>query len=74
MFLLHIDFSPLTGKLRYANNSNYKNDVMIRKEVMSLLRDFLIHYSLAFCHFLFFLGVVMKDKEEESINMSVDSF
>ena len=21
------------GKLRYANNSNYKNDVMIRKEV-----------------------------------------
>lgn len=23
----------LTGKLRYANNSNYKNDVMIRKEV-----------------------------------------
>ena len=21
-----------TGKLRYANNSNYKNDVMIRKE------------------------------------------
>lgn len=23
-----------TGKLRYANNSNYKNDVMIRKEVI----------------------------------------
>lgn len=23
----------LLGKLRYANNSNYKNDVMIRKEV-----------------------------------------
>lgn len=23
----------LAGKLRYANNSNYKNDVMIRKEV-----------------------------------------
>ncbi|CAN0071100.1 unnamed protein product [Discosporangium mesarthrocarpum] len=22
------------GKLRYANNSNYKNDTMIRKEVM----------------------------------------
>ena len=22
-----------TGKLRYANNSNYKNDTMIRKEV-----------------------------------------
>lgn len=27
--------APFTvGKLRYANNSNYKNDVMIRKEVM----------------------------------------
>lgn len=24
----------LAGKLRYANNSNYKNDVMIRKEVI----------------------------------------
>lgn len=24
-----------SGKLRYANNSNYKNDVMIRKEVKS---------------------------------------
>lgn len=24
---------PPAGKLRYANNSNYKNDVMIRKEV-----------------------------------------
>ena len=23
----------LSGKLRYANNSNYKNDTMIRKEV-----------------------------------------
>jgi len=22
-----------SGKLRYANNSNYKNDTMIRKEV-----------------------------------------
>lgn len=27
-----ISFLP-AGKLRYANNSNYKNDVMIRKEV-----------------------------------------
>ncbi|XP_023112542.1 protein mago nashi homolog 2 isoform X1 [Lynx canadensis] len=28
-----LNFFPLpTGKLRYANNSNYKNDVMIRKE------------------------------------------
>ena len=27
---------PLLGKLRYANNSNYKNDTMIRKEVRRL--------------------------------------
>lgn len=26
-------FILLLGKLRYANNSNYKNDTMIRKEV-----------------------------------------
>ena len=26
-------FFLFSGKLRYANNSNYKNDVMIRKEV-----------------------------------------
>ena len=24
----------VSGKLRYANNSNYKNDTMIRKEVI----------------------------------------
>mmetsp|Transcript_16256 Transcript_16256/g.26815 ORF Transcript_16256/g.26815 Transcript_16256/m.26815 type:complete len:152 (+) Transcript_16256:679-1134(+) len=29
---LEFEFRP-DGKLRYANNSNYKNDVMIRKEV-----------------------------------------
>lgn len=28
---LEFEFQP-DGKLRYANNSNYKNDVMIRKE------------------------------------------
>ncbi|KAE8610256.1 hypothetical protein XENTR_v10012061 [Xenopus tropicalis] len=28
---LEFEFRP-DGKLRYANNSNYKNDVMIRKE------------------------------------------
>lgn len=26
-------FSYVSGRLRYANNSNYKNDTMIRKEV-----------------------------------------
>lgn len=26
-------FSYVLGRLRYANNSNYKNDTMIRKEV-----------------------------------------
>lgn len=29
---LELEFHP-DGKLRYANNSNYKNDTMIRKEV-----------------------------------------
>lgn len=29
---LEFEFLP-EGKLRYANNSNYKNDSMIRKEV-----------------------------------------
>ena len=29
---LEFEFRP-DGKLRYANNSNYKNDSMIRKEV-----------------------------------------
>lgn len=29
---LEFEFRP-DGKLRYANNSNYKNDTMIRKEV-----------------------------------------
>lgn len=29
---LEFEFKP-DGKLRYANNSNYKNDTMIRKEV-----------------------------------------
>lgn len=29
------------GKLRYANNSNYKNDVMIRKEV--ILHSLIFH-------------------------------
>lgn len=32
----HWRFLLLLGKLRYANNSNYKNDVMIRKEVSKL--------------------------------------
>lgn len=30
---VHATLFP-AGKLRYANNSNYKNDVMIRKEVI----------------------------------------
>lgn len=33
------------GKLRYANNSNYKNDVMIRKEVSLHL----VYFSLCKC-------------------------
>ena len=40
---LEFEFRP-DGKLRYANNSNYKNDTMIRKEV------FLTHAVLRECH------------------------
>jgi len=29
---MEFEFRP-DGRLRYANNSNYKNDTMIRKEV-----------------------------------------
>ena len=29
---MEFEFRP-DGKMRYANNSNYKNDTMIRKEV-----------------------------------------
>lgn len=38
---LEFEFRP-DGKLRYANNSNYKNDTMIRKEVYvseSIMRE-----------------------------------
>ncbi|RWW69689.1 hypothetical protein BHE74_00022696 [Ensete ventricosum] len=57
---LEFEFRP-DGKLRYANNSNYKNDTMIRKEVFvcpAVLREcrriiadsevplpFVLHYS-----------------------------
>lgn len=34
---MEFEFRP-DGKLRYANNSNYKNDVMIRKEGEQLNR------------------------------------
>lgn len=39
---LKVQFSYLKiflGKLRYANNSNYKNDTMIRKEVPLLFNS-----------------------------------
>ncbi|OWM87836.1 hypothetical protein CDL15_Pgr019420 [Punica granatum] len=38
---LEFEFRP-DGKLRYANNSNYKNDIMIRKEIWltpAVIRD-----------------------------------
>lgn len=34
---MEFEFKP-DGRLRYANNSNYKNDVMIRKEGASQCR------------------------------------
>ncbi len=33
------------GKLRYANNSNYKNDFMIRKEGLAELHNFNLHFE-----------------------------
>ena len=48
---LEFEFRP-DGKLRYGNNSNYKNDVMIRKEVSPFgMSDFL--------QFSFFLTSVL---------------
>uniref|UniRef100_A0A7N5K097 Uncharacterized protein n=1 Tax=Ailuropoda melanoleuca TaxID=9646 RepID=A0A7N5K097_AILME len=44
---LEFEFRP-DGKLRYANNSNYKNDVMIRKEVSSFQTSNFLHLD----HFL----------------------
>lgn len=45
MEMIEVDATLLhAGKLRYANNSNYKNDVMIRKEVI-------LH--LFFCYIIF---------------------
>ena len=35
------------GKLRYSNNSNYKNDFMIRKEVAYIQDLFLITFKLS---------------------------
>ncbi|EFB23288.1 hypothetical protein PANDA_020811, partial [Ailuropoda melanoleuca] len=48
---LEFEFRP-DGKLRYANNSNYKNDVMIRKEYLySSEVEFYINYINLFCLF-----------------------
>ena len=33
---LYVFVLILSGRLRYANNSNYKNDTMIRKEVIDV--------------------------------------
>lgn len=43
---MEFEITP-NGKLRYANNSNYKNDVMIRKEgILFILLHYLILSSL----------------------------
>ena len=41
---LEFEFRP-DGKLRYANNSNYKNDSMIRKEGWLFFFFFLIKFT-----------------------------
>ncbi|KAJ1547477.1 Protein mago nashi 2 [Nowakowskiella sp. JEL0078] len=38
---LEFEFKP-DGKLRYANNSNYKNDTMIRKEGLNVVKLYLV--------------------------------
>ena len=46
-----------TGKLRYANNSNYKNDVMIRKEVRSFQMSNFFALSLFSSCLCFYLPI-----------------
>ncbi|KAG0718488.1 Protein mago nashi 2 [Chionoecetes opilio] len=46
---LEFEFRP-DGKLRYANNSNYKNDVMIRKEASYSAQYLLSILKKAYCH------------------------
>lgn len=36
---IYIYIFYFVGKLRYVNNLNYKNDIMIRKEVSNFLND-----------------------------------
>jgi hypothetical protein len=46
---LEFEFRP-DGKMRYANNSNYKNDTMIRKEVfVNEVMDCLFGCDFYFC-------------------------
>ncbi|XP_058104066.1 protein mago nashi homolog [Magnolia sinica] len=53
---LEFEFRP-DGKLRYANNSNYKNDTMIRKEV------FLTPAVLKECRRIIAESVIMKEDD-----------
>ena len=50
---LEFEFRP-DGKLRYANNSNYKNDTMIRKEAY-------VHKGKSSKKYLMSLGYSRKD-------------
>jgi len=45
---LEFEFRP-TGKLRYANNSHYKNETMIRKEGKNTFRACLRNICNTFC-------------------------
>ena len=44
---LEFEFRP-DGKLRYANNSNYKNDTMIRKEAFVHSKVFSLYLLIKF--------------------------
>lgn len=50
--LLLLLSSSSSGKLRYANNSNYKNDTMIRKEVRMLESLVGIIWNYFYCRYM----------------------
>ena len=60
---LEVEFRP-DGKLRYANNSNYKHDTMIRKEmyvtpiVMQELKRIVEESEVSFYLFILFLKYI----------------
>ncbi|KAK2650838.1 hypothetical protein Ddye_018327 [Dipteronia dyeriana] len=64
---LEFEFRP-DGKLRYANNSNYKNDTMIRKEVFLTPAQLqLVKYSSSYLVIIFKAFVLMVQVSKVSL-------